>query len=166
MLQALAHFFGLDNLSGPFYGFWSGVGSDVSELAIVAAVIGMYRRHNCHVKGCPRIGKHPVEGTPYIVCAKHHPDVPERITARHIFTRLARMTHRVARHVAVPEYVEGESGWGWWVDGWVDPVGFVADYRAAGADELRFADKDWSEDPSAPIHGYARESTAGDECGG
>lgn len=71
------HVFGLDDLSGPFYGFWSGVGSDFSELAIVGAVIAAYRHHNCHVKGCLWLGKHKVDGTPFVVCAKHHPAIPD-----------------------------------------------------------------------------------------
>lgn len=87
ILHALMHFFGLDDLSGPFYGFWSGVGSDISELAIVAAVIAGYRKHNCHVKGCWRLGKHAVRNTPYVVCAKHHPDVPDVVTPAHLIAR-------------------------------------------------------------------------------
>lgn len=77
MWQTLGHFFGLDDLSGAFYGFWSGVGSDISELLILGGVIQLYRRHACHVSSCRRIGKHHVDGTPYVVCAKHHPDVPD-----------------------------------------------------------------------------------------
>lgn len=63
----LAHILGIDNVSGYWYGFWSGFGSDIGELAIV-------RRHNCHVKGCPRVGRHPIAGTTWTVCRKHHPD--------------------------------------------------------------------------------------------
>jgi hypothetical protein len=32
------------------------------------------RHHNCHETWCWRLGKHPIEGTPYVVCRKHHPD--------------------------------------------------------------------------------------------
>jgi hypothetical protein len=70
-------FFGLDDLSGPWYGFWSGAGSDITELAIIGGLISLARRHNCHVKGCWRIGRHKVEGTEFITCAKHHPTVPD-----------------------------------------------------------------------------------------
>lgn len=78
VLHWLAHFFGLTNLSGPQYGFWSGIGSDVGEVTIFGAVVGMYRHKNCHAKGCWRLGKHAVDGTPYVVCTKHHPDVPNQ----------------------------------------------------------------------------------------
>jgi hypothetical protein len=71
--QWLAHVLGLDNLSGPFYGFWSGVGSDLGELTIIGAAASIYWRHTCHVKRCYRIGRHPVQGTPHVVCRKHHP---------------------------------------------------------------------------------------------
>jgi hypothetical protein len=74
---ALRKLFGLDNLSGPWYGFWSGAGSDLTELAIIGGLISLARRHNCHVKGCWRIGRHKVEGTEFITCAKHHPTVPD-----------------------------------------------------------------------------------------
>ena len=44
------------------------------------------RKHNCHAKRCWRIGRHPVGGTTYIVCRKHHPDekpTAEQIIAEH-----------------------------------------------------------------------------------
>ena len=69
----LLHVLGVDNASGPAYLFWSGFGSDLGELAIVGGLVAMYRRHNCHVRGCWRIGRHPVEGTPHVVCRHHHP---------------------------------------------------------------------------------------------
>jgi len=73
-----SHVLGLDNLSGPFYGFWSGFGSDITELAILGGLVSVYLRHNCHVKRCWRIGRERVEGTTLVVCRKHHPhDAPE-----------------------------------------------------------------------------------------
>jgi hypothetical protein len=63
---------GTVNESGPYYGFWSGFGSDLGEATIVVGIVGAYHHHNCHVKGCPRLG-HQVEGTPYLACPKHHP---------------------------------------------------------------------------------------------
>lgn len=64
----------------PFYNFWSGFGSDLGEATLIGAVgLGVYtgvRRVNCHTKGCWRIGHHALEGTPYILCRHHHPDVP------------------------------------------------------------------------------------------
>jgi hypothetical protein len=69
----LEHFLGFD-MSGNWYGFWSGFGSDLGELAIVGALVAMVRKHVCHVKGCWRIGRLPIEGTSWIVCRKHHPD--------------------------------------------------------------------------------------------
>jgi hypothetical protein len=65
---------------GVYYGFWSGFGADLGEVTLITTVgLGVYtgvRRANCHVKGCWRIGHHPLEGTPYHLCARHHPDVP------------------------------------------------------------------------------------------
>lgn len=63
-----------------FYNFWSGFGSDLGEATLISAVgLGVYtgvRRVNCHTKGCWRIGHHPLDGTPYILCRHHHPEVP------------------------------------------------------------------------------------------
>jgi hypothetical protein len=74
----LEHYLGLTTASGPWYSFWSGIGSDFGELTIVAAVVGLYRHHNCHEKGCWRIGKFSVDGTPYTACRKHHPALPDK----------------------------------------------------------------------------------------
>jgi hypothetical protein len=63
-----------------YYNFWSGFGSDLGEATLITAVgIGVYtgvRKVNCHAKGCWRIGHHPLDGTPYILCRHHHPYVP------------------------------------------------------------------------------------------
>jgi hypothetical protein len=56
----------------PYYNFWSGFGSDLGEATILVALVTAYRHKNCHVKRCPWLG-HPVEGTPYLACPKHHP---------------------------------------------------------------------------------------------
>lgn len=63
---------GTVNESGPFYGFWSGFGSDIGEVTLIAAVIATFRHRNCSVKGCWRLGKN-VDGTPHLACHKHHP---------------------------------------------------------------------------------------------
>ena len=58
------------------------LGSDLGEATLITAVgIGVYtgvRKVNCHTKGCWRIGHHPLDGTPYILCRKHHPYVPTK----------------------------------------------------------------------------------------
>ncbi len=70
----LAHILGLDNGSGYWYLFWSGIGSDITEFAVIGALFGMLRKHNCHIRRCWRIGRVSVDGTPYVVCMRHHPD--------------------------------------------------------------------------------------------
>jgi hypothetical protein len=71
-----AHWFlrytGADAESGTWYGFWSGFGGAIPDFLILGSIITVYRHHNCHVKGCLRLGK-PVEGTPYLACPAHHP---------------------------------------------------------------------------------------------
>lgn len=53
--------------------FWSGIGSDLGELPLLAGLYVVYRKHACHVKRCYRIQwhEHPYTGHP--VCRHHHP---------------------------------------------------------------------------------------------
>lgn len=90
----LLHFLGLDSASGPAYLAWSGALSDLGELTLIGGLAAVYRRHACHSKGCWRIGKYPVDGTPYTVCARCHPAVPDKGAPR---TRI-RALHRAARN--------------------------------------------------------------------
>jgi hypothetical protein len=69
----LPHILGIDNLSGRWYGFWSGIGSDLGELAIVGGLVTLVRHRNCEVHHCWRLGRHPTDGG-HMVCRKHHPD--------------------------------------------------------------------------------------------
>lgn len=67
-----------------WYNFWSGFGSDLGEIAILGSILAVYRHHNCRMKGCWRIGRHPVKGTPYITCHKHAtPDIHKRLHKQH-----------------------------------------------------------------------------------
>lgn len=68
---------GTSSGSSRAYSFWSGFGSDIGELTIVAGLIGIYRAHTCHTNRCWRWAKYPVEGTPYKVCRRCHPIVPD-----------------------------------------------------------------------------------------
>jgi len=70
LLHWLAVHTGTVNESGPYYGFWSGFGSDLGEVAIVGGLLTMVRKHNCHQRHCWRIGRHLVDGTPW--CNRHH----------------------------------------------------------------------------------------------
>jgi hypothetical protein len=65
------------------YNFISGPLADITLLGGAYAIL---RHHNCHAKGCWRIGRRPVEGTGYVVCRKHHPrpqPTAEQIFAEH-----------------------------------------------------------------------------------
>ncbi len=60
---------GIDDLTGAWYGFWSGIGSDLGEFAIVGV---MWNHLNCHETRCWRI-KHRVHGTSGDhLCRKHY----------------------------------------------------------------------------------------------
>ena len=64
---------GTVNESGPWYGFFSGAGSDLSELAILGGLVSVVRKQNCEVRGCWRIGRHQTAANHH-VCRVHHPD--------------------------------------------------------------------------------------------
>ena len=70
---------GVVNEPGPYYGFWSGFGSDIAEFGILGAIgAGVYqlvRRYNCHYPGCWRVGVHPAAGGQFLLCYRHHPDL-------------------------------------------------------------------------------------------
>lgn len=71
------------------YNFWSGIGSDISEITLLAsgtialiAIVRMvhktYLRHfECHEDGCPRHGRYVLEGG-VRCCDLHHPALDER----------------------------------------------------------------------------------------
>lgn len=71
MINWLLWVTGVAGTSGRWYAWWSGFASD---LGLFAAAGGLYWKHKCHVGRCPRIGRHPVDGTPYVVCRPHHPE--------------------------------------------------------------------------------------------
>lgn len=72
-MSALLHVLGIDSVSSRWYAFWSGIAGDVSSVAVVGGIAAWLRKHNCHVHGCHRLARHPVEGTQHLVCARHHP---------------------------------------------------------------------------------------------
>ena len=82
-LESLTH-----PLAGEGYGFWSGIGSDFGEVVLLGIFATMFKHFNCHVNSphfCFRFG-HPVPGTSFRACHKHHPgrETGGKVTAAHI----------------------------------------------------------------------------------
>ena len=72
MIGHILAMLGITDQTSAWYAFWSGLGSDMSEIGGLLALAWIFwRKHNCHVKGCWRIG-HLAAGA-YLVCRKHHP---------------------------------------------------------------------------------------------
>ena len=68
---ATVNHFGFDNQATPQYGFTSGVGPMIlTAMGMSTIVTGMWHAHNCHERGCWRLGRHKVKGTPW--CNAHH----------------------------------------------------------------------------------------------
>lgn len=61
----------------PYYGFWSGFGSDLGEATMVVSLVTLATHHarmaNCEVKGCWRLGRHSTAAG-HRACRKHHPE--------------------------------------------------------------------------------------------
>jgi hypothetical protein len=85
---------GTINEAGPYYGFWSGIGSDIEEFGILGAIgAGIYqlvKKHNCHEPGCWRVGQHPAAGGQFLLCYRHHPDYQGRKPNHELIQRLHR----------------------------------------------------------------------------
>ncbi|HEU5429580.1 MAG TPA: hypothetical protein VFU74_22055 [Actinocrinis sp.] len=84
-MNGLAHVLGLD--PGYWNMFWSGFGSCLGEFALLGGAATAYRHLTCHVNDprfCWRPGIHRVAGTPFRACRKHHPAVPDRVSAVHL----------------------------------------------------------------------------------
>jgi len=85
---------GTVNEPGPYYGFWSGFGSDLTEFAIIGTiatgVYQLFRKYNCHYPGCWRVGNHPAAGGQFSLCYLHHPDYQGKKPTHELIQRLHR----------------------------------------------------------------------------
>ena len=100
---------GTVNEPGPYYGFWSGFGSDLEEFGILGAIgAGIYslvRKYNCHEPGCWRIGNHPTADGRFNLCYRHHPDFQGRKPSHELIERLHRehLEQQAAMHSKLEE---------------------------------------------------------------
>ena len=70
--------YGLHPLHANGYQWWSGEGSDLTELSLIVALAGIAKHHNCHRKGCWRPGhRHPEHGWPS--CKRHWNERPDHV---------------------------------------------------------------------------------------
>src|SRR5215471_18771849 len=85
---------GTVNEPGPYYGFWSGFGSDIEEFGVLGAICaGIYqlvKKYNCHEPGCWRIGQYHAAGGQFLLCYRHHPDYQGRKPTHELIERLHR----------------------------------------------------------------------------
>jgi hypothetical protein len=87
-------YLGIVDEGGPYYGFWSGFGSDLAELSVLGVIgTGVYqvvKKFNCHQRGCWRVGNHPAAGGQFMLCYRHHPDYQGRRPGAELIERLHR----------------------------------------------------------------------------
>jgi hypothetical protein len=100
---------GTNDLSGPWYGFWSGFGSDLAEIGLIGAVVtGVYqifRKYNCHEPRCWRVGTHPAADGQFLLCYRHHPDFRGKRPTHELIERMHRehLAHVAALHDRLEE---------------------------------------------------------------
>jgi hypothetical protein len=106
------------NETGPYYGFWSGFGSDLAEFSILGAIgTGVYqlvKKYNCHEPGCWRVGTHPAAGGQFLLCYHHHPDYQGKKPTHEMIERLHRehVARQAATHARLDEiqhHLNGQS---------------------------------------------------------
>ena len=99
---------GTVNEPGPYYGFWSGFGSDLEEFGILGAIgatiYSLVRKYNCHEPGCWRIGNHPAAGGQFHLCYHHHPDFQGKKPTHEVIERLHR--EHLERQAAIHSKLE------------------------------------------------------------
>lgn len=78
LLTWLHYHAGLDDGSGSWYLFWSGIGSGGPWLVAMGTILKL---SNCHAHGCWRPGFHPTAAG-HRTCKRHHPT--GGLTADHI----------------------------------------------------------------------------------
>jgi hypothetical protein len=83
---------GTINETGPYYGWWSGFGSDLTEFGVIGAIAtGVYqlvRKYNCHEPGCWRVGAHQAAGGQFSLCYRHHPEYQGKKPTHELIQRL------------------------------------------------------------------------------
>jgi hypothetical protein len=114
----LSHLANIGPLSTNGLGDWSNFLGPIEGAGAFAAAYVLARKHNCHVKGCMRLGRFPIEGTGYVVCNHHHPkDKPTHAVvlaasaeAHRIKTHRAKVAHQAELHWAAADAVASEAG--------------------------------------------------------
>jgi hypothetical protein len=105
----LAVHLGIINEPGPYYGFWSGFGSDIAEFGIIGvigtAVYQLVKKFNCHEPRCWRVGTHPAAGGQFVLCYRHHPDYQGHKPTHELIERLHRehLERQAATHSKLVE---------------------------------------------------------------
>lgn len=87
------HFFGIDTQQSDNYDFVSGVGPMVVTFLFGSSVFATLWAHlNCHIDGCPHVGRFKVAGG-YLLCSNHHAQVTGR-HRKHLTVSLMKDLHR------------------------------------------------------------------------
>lgn len=64
------------------YNFFSGIGSDISQITLVGTLVGgalaLLKHLNCDAPRCLRYGPHRTADGHHKLCRVHHPDLPKR----------------------------------------------------------------------------------------
>jgi hypothetical protein len=78
------------------YQLLSGFIPALTVLSLATLLAGGYHHINCHEPGCPRIGKHKVNGTPW--CNIHHEHARPEVSDNELLADIAATLHRIELH--------------------------------------------------------------------
>ena len=107
---------GINNEPGPYYGFWSGFGSGLTEFGVIGAIATaayqLFKKYNCHEPGCWRVGAHEAAGGQFSLCYRHHPDFQGRKPTHELIERLHRehLERQAAAHGKIHEIHQNLMG--------------------------------------------------------
>lgn len=90
----LANHLGFDSQATPQYGFTSGIGPMLlTALGMSTIITGMWHHVNCHEPGCPRVGRHKINGTPW--CNIHHGKARDEETTEDLLRQIVTLLERL-----------------------------------------------------------------------
>jgi hypothetical protein len=78
------------------YQLLSGFVPALTVVSVFTLLSGAYHHVNCHKPGCPRIGKHKIDGTPW--CSVHEKDARPEISLNELLTDISATLHRIELH--------------------------------------------------------------------
>lgn len=103
----IMHFLGWDGQTSDYYAAWSSsVPAIFTLLGMSTLITGLWHGLNCHERGCWRLGKHKVSGTPW--CNVHHGNARAERSTHEILQSIEAAVNRAAENSVLANHEAGE----------------------------------------------------------